>query len=218
MPALALMPRTPALRLLLALPLALAACDTPATAPQGTLTLNETIAALRALQRMATPAPRASVASEGMLASAVAAGSPIAFSTPCPGGGTYQITGSNGGWSGNADANTIPLYELREQFTRCTVSEEGRSYTFDSDPELRTRAGLRMLDRQSGARSMDQSYVGAFVVSSEGKSARCAVSFTTAFNVDTPAAGGKIEGQLCGRDVNAAEAGITLGPVSLIGR
>jgi hypothetical protein len=98
------------------------------------------------------------------------------------------------------------------------VSADGRSYTFDSDPELRTRMGLRMLDRQSGERSMDVSYTGAFVVTSEGKSSRCAVSFLSTRNIDVPDSAGKSEGQLCGRDVNAAEAGITLGPVSLIGR
>lgn len=219
MPAIALMPRAAARRLLLVLPLALVACDTPAVAPEGTLTMEETIAALRALQQVAAPAPRASaVTAGGMLASAVAAGSPITFSTTCPGGGTYQINGTNGGWSSAPEANTSPMYELREQFTKCTVTADGRSYTFDSDPELRTRNGLRTLDRQSGERSMDVSYTGAFVVTSEGKTARCAVSFTSSMNIDVPGSPGKTEGQLCGQDVNAADAGITLGPVSLIGR
>jgi hypothetical protein len=200
MPAIALMPRAAARRLLLVLPLALVACDTPAVAPEGTLTMEETIAALRALQQVAAPAPRTSdVAAGGMQASVVAAGSPITFSTTCPGGGTYQINGTNGGWSSAPEANTSPMYELREQFTKCTVSADGRSYTFDSDPELRTRMGLRM-------------------VTSEGKSSRCAVSFLSTRNIDVPDSAGKSEGQLCGRDVNAAEAGITLGPVSLIGR
>jgi hypothetical protein len=44
------------------------------------------------------------------------------------------------------------------------------------------------------------------------------VSFLSTRNIDVPDSAGKSEGQLCGRDVNAAEAGITLGPVSLIGR
>lgn len=204
------------------LPLAIAgsvACDTAATAPDASLTLNETIAALRALQRVATsPAGASMMTADAWAEATTLDGSAITFATACPGGGTYELTGTLGGWSGPVDAGTSPMYELRERFAGCTVSAEGRSYTFDSDPELLTRSGLRTVDRQSGARSLDGSYTGTFVVTSEGKSARCAVAFTSSLSVDEPVAGPTIRGQLCGRDVNPGESGITLGPVSMIGR
>lgn len=202
---------------LLVVPLALAACDAPTSVAAGTLTLEETIAALRALQQVAAPVSR-SLATDGVAGRAASQGEPIAFSTACPGGGSYQVTGTLGGWSSGADSIAIPLYELRERFAKCAVSSAGRAYVFDSDPELRTRVGFRMVDRQTGRLSMEGSFTGAFVLVSDGRSARCAVSFTSALDVENPSAGVKSTGQLCGRDVNAAEVGITLGPVSLIGR
>lgn len=203
----------------LAFSLFLAACDSRATDPSGTLTIEETIAALKALQQVAGPAPAAAVVSPaGLVALASSQGNDETFSTACPGGGTYQLTGTNGGWSVTPDATTAPLYETREQFVKCTVVVDGRSYTFDSDPQLVTRFGLKTVSRETGQRSLNGSYTGAFVLTSEGKSLRCAVAFTSSMNVENPSVGGVTEGQLCGRDVNAAEEGITLGPVSGISR
>ena len=178
----------------------LVACES-ATAPTATLSKDEALAALRALQSMTatTDLGAAREATPALRAEPSPAIETTDFDTDCPAGGRYEATIARGATNGT----DVVLGEITERFIGCTVTDSGRTWRFDSDPTLRTRITLRMADRVGAPTTMTTTYAGAFRVESEAITGRCVVDLRYTLDVETVT--GSVEGTICGQAVTAAD-------------
>jgi hypothetical protein len=185
--------------LLLILPFLLA-CES-ATAPVAELSKAEALAALRALQSMSATTDLGAVreATPALRGESSSAIETTDFDTDCPAGGRYEATIARGATNGT----DVVLGEITEWFLGCTVTDSGRTWRFDSDPDLRTRITLRFADRAGASTTMTTIYAGAFRVESEGIVGRCVVDLRYTLDVETVT--GSVEGTICGQAVTAAD-------------
>lgn len=122
----------------------------------------------------------------------------FAETSPCPLGGTIELSGRVVGSSEPENGTWSLDYTGTMDYARCGVEGTMNNFVLDGDPDVDVAISLRYVEfMPSGTQTL--SYDGGIAWETEGKSGTCTLDLTMSWTADGQTS--TVDGSICGQDV-----------------